>query len=107
MDFKSWLILRNFKNVIDRVLGDGVNSKSFSRACLSVSKTSYDSIFEYAGQEISDRKLIHILGVFVFIKSVVELEVCILNILRYAVHLDFGLMDHHIGIRGAHRVYLA
>ena len=95
------------EDVIDRVLSDGTHSERLARASLAVCKASYDPVVEDGGDQVANRKLVEILGVLVFVKSVVELKVGVLHVLSDTVDLDFGLVDHHLWIGGTHRIHLA
>lgn len=100
-------LLSNSKNVIYCIFGDGINCKGLTRSSLAIRKACYDSIVKNTWQQVFDRKLVHILRIFVLIKSVVKGKVGVVNILGYSIDLDFGLMHHNFWITGTNRIDLS
>jgi hypothetical protein len=96
--------LSNFEDIVDGVLRDWGDRKSFAWASLSVSEASDDASIKQTGQKIADRVLIHILAVFILVESVVEFKVCVVDILGDAVHFELRLVHHDLRVTRANCV---
>ena len=96
--------LCDFENIIDSVFGYGVNCECFSWPCLTVRKTCNNCALKYHGQQISDRKFIHVLWVLIFVECVIEFKVNIIDVFGNAINFDLRLMHHNLWIGHAHTI---
>jgi len=96
--------LRYLENIVYCVFCYRIDRECFSGACLPICKTRDNTTIKNGRHQIPNRKLVHVLRILIFIESIIELEVSVLDVLCNAVNLNFGLVHYNVGVRRTYTI---
>lgn len=98
------MIFSNFKNVINSIFRNLINSESFTWTSLPICKASYNTIGKKTRQYISDWELVHILRVFIFVESIIKCEIGVFYKLGNPINFIHRLMNNNFRVASTYSV---
>lgn len=88
-------------------LGDLRHRECLAGASLTVGEASHHSVAEERREKSLDLELVDIVGALAVGEDIIELEICVFNVLGDAIHAELTLVHDHLGVRGRYAVNLA
>lgn len=101
------VILDDLEHVVDHRVLYTLHGECLATAGLAVGEASHHPVVEQQVQQGTDHVLVHVLAGLVLVERVVELEVVVLHVLGYAIHLQLALVHPDLRVGHTQGVYLS